>query len=647
MTDIAALYQSLSDDRRRLLAARMAGVSAQGPVRDRLVAFVAGKTGESAADPQALRDWLGACVPAHMVPDIIELLPEMPRLPNGKIDRRDLATRPLQGRSDSKTPPATLVPDNATEVKLAEIWSELLGVHPIMRDDNFFELGGDSIVAIQFLSRARQAGIALEPSDIAEHQTIAALALANRQKDVVTSGDISETAPLLPAQHGYLDEMSEDIGACAVARLFDLDATLTPEHLRKALDALSDIHPALRTRFEATESGWQQVCDLAAPELVMARLTHDNMAGLQGIEAAARSRLSLEGPLAQVAHIEKDTGGNQLLLVLHPLIADETSWRVLLGDFEAVARTVIAGRAPDPAHATSPLRLADAMARYADTTRLGSDIACWTDVPEAGAFRMPLEATAALHHDGPVKTLRRLDPALSQQLLSDANQAYNTSPLELLLAGLTMTMTQATGRTDTVIALEADGRDLPLQAEGANRTMAPLTTSFPVHFDNVTRDDPAAVLKNTKETHRRYCKNAASFAIARHFAPSGAGVTDWPGAALFFAFQGGAAEPKAPSLLSPVENRSPAVGHHPPFDLTLNATVEGDALHLSLLHDPARYSAEAASAFLTSLQRALEEVATHCAAQTGGSFTPSDFPEADLNQSELDDFLNALDADDG
>ncbi len=55
---------------------------------------------------------------------------------------------------------------------LAAIWQDVLAIDNVGLEDNFFELGGDSIVSMQVVSRARQAGIVLSPADLFQHQTI-------------------------------------------------------------------------------------------------------------------------------------------------------------------------------------------------------------------------------------------------------------------------------------------------------------------------------------------------------------------------------------------------------------------------------------------------------------------------------------------
>ena len=53
---------------------------------------------------------------------------------------------------------------------------DLLGRDRVGVDESFFALGGDSIGSIQLVSRAKAQGILLQPRQVFEQQTVAALA---------------------------------------------------------------------------------------------------------------------------------------------------------------------------------------------------------------------------------------------------------------------------------------------------------------------------------------------------------------------------------------------------------------------------------------------------------------------------------------
>ena len=71
-------------------------------------------------------------------------------------------------------------PDLPAERILAAIWQELLGFEQVGVHDNFFDLGGDSVVGLQMLARAAEAGLGLSAGQVFQFQTVAALAAASR-----------------------------------------------------------------------------------------------------------------------------------------------------------------------------------------------------------------------------------------------------------------------------------------------------------------------------------------------------------------------------------------------------------------------------------------------------------------------------------
>ena len=123
---------------------------------------------EHTIDIDKLRHFLERKLPPYMVPTAYIRLDEMPKLPNGKLNRRALkiSSGTIQ-QSD-----VYLAPQTDTERTLAELWSEILQIpeEQIGRRAHFFELGGHSLSATRLVARLKdQMGIEISLSFVFEH----------------------------------------------------------------------------------------------------------------------------------------------------------------------------------------------------------------------------------------------------------------------------------------------------------------------------------------------------------------------------------------------------------------------------------------------------------------------------------------------
>jgi thioesterase domain-containing protein/acyl carrier protein len=96
-----------------------------------------------------LRTRLAHALPGYMRPAAINVLDAVPRLPNGKIDRKALPPPIFRGSAGSPHRQNS----NEVESRLKEIWCAVLGVETIDETADFFDLGGHSLLAAKMLAR--------------------------------------------------------------------------------------------------------------------------------------------------------------------------------------------------------------------------------------------------------------------------------------------------------------------------------------------------------------------------------------------------------------------------------------------------------------------------------------------------------------
>ncbi len=340
----------------------------------RLVGYVV--AGEAVIDAETLKSALQRALPAFMVPSDLVMLAEMPRTPNGKLDRKHL---PEPERIDKEH----VAPQTEVERKLAAIWQAVLGVARVGLTDNFFELGG--------LDRIHPGG---EPGARGRHpdqpqrglpapdaaSVGARSAAAGRGADVgfTRRGEVG----LTPIQAAFFQQRLPEPHHYNQAVLLDVRGSFEPAPLSLSLGHLLVHHDALRLRFREEQGSIVQW--YAAPEedpvgsVLWVRDAADG-AEVERIADEAQQSLSLEtGPLMRAVHMRVADGTQRLLLIIHHLAVDGVSWRLLLEDLRRVHDQIVAGQPVAlPAKSSSFQRWSERLRRYADSEALESQVEYW------------------------------------------------------------------------------------------------------------------------------------------------------------------------------------------------------------------------------------------------------------------------------
>jgi amino acid adenylation domain-containing protein len=289
----------------------------------------------------AIREFLRTRLPEFMVPGQFVALNSMPMTVNGKIDRNAL---PEQVPSKATT---VLPPQTATEQKLAELWSEVLGITEVGRNENFFDLGGHSLLATRLVSRIRTIfRLEIPLRDVFEFPTItdfaqrmekAAEAADNRIKKVSRA----QSLPLSFAQQRlwFFEQLDPAPGKFNIPNVIHIKGSLNTTALERSVGALVQRHESLRTVFPAINGTPSQlILQEMKVELVVTDLRNDAEQQKartrdQIIAAELNSPFDLQqGPLLRTRLLWTDKDEYLLLLNLHHIVFDGWSLGVLIDD---------------------------------------------------------------------------------------------------------------------------------------------------------------------------------------------------------------------------------------------------------------------------------------------------------------------------
>ncbi|MDR5835736.1 non-ribosomal peptide synthetase [Caballeronia sp. LZ034LL] len=614
--------------------------AADGTASRRLAAYVTAAAGQP-LDPATLRATLGATLPDYMVPTWLTVLDALPLTPNGKVDRRALPAPEIVAA------PLSEAPQGATEVTLAEIWSQLLRREGIGRHENFFELGGDSIMGLQIVARARRAGLGLSARQIFEQQTIAQLASVVTPLDASpdeaalpdSTVDTSAPVPLLPIQAWFFSEAFAARDHFNQAVLLDVGRTLDTGALQDALSAVVAHHDSLRVRFEPCDSGWRQryaMEDEAAPSLDV--IENVALAEIEKHCDAAQASLDIEhGPLLRALALGIEDGTWRLFIAIHHLVVDTVSWRILIDDLQRVHAQRVRGEAATlPERTTSCQAFARQLHEAARTPDVERDLTHWQRLADVPAALPPGMRQAP---GVPQRAVVQFDRATTRRLQQDASAAYRTQLVDLLLLATGRALCAFAGGAALRIDLEGHGRE-PLSGHAdLSRTVGWLTSVYP--FELAPTGEPGAALKRVKEARRAVPHRGMSFNLLKYLgAPSSRAALAGIGHAdVLFNYLGQFDDDHSGQgwqLATEASGRTSSELNRATHALEISAQVHRGALSLTLLHPRGdRYDAATLTTLADALQRELLAALAHCESGASG-LTPSDVPLAGIDQARLD-----------
>ncbi|MEX5627953.1 non-ribosomal peptide synthetase [Pseudomonas marginalis] len=589
---------------------------------------------------EALKAHLKAQLPDYMVPAHLIVLDSMPLTANGKLDRRALPQPDPEANRQHY-----VAPRNELESTLAAIWCAVLNVQQVGLDDNFFELGGDSILSIQVVSRARQAGIHFSPRDLFQHQTVQTLAgVATRSEQVSTEqGVLTGASGLTPIQHWFFDT---DIPArqhwnqALVLKPLQL---LEPHRLEQALLAVLEHHDALRLSFTRRDAQWHAE-HLAVPKggVLMQAQVRD-MQQCTALFTDTQRSLDLEhGPLVRALLVDGPQGQQRLLIAIHHLVVDGVSWRVLLEDLQNVYRQLSDGQSVSLPAKTSALRdWAARLQAYAGSESLREELSLWQDRLAGPDAALPVAHPHGSRRNRDADTVSvRLDAEHTRQLLQQAPSAYRTQVNDLLLTALARVLCRWSGHGSALIQLEGHGRESLFDDIDLTRSVGWFTSAYPLRLTPQTGQGDS--IKAIKEQLRAVPHKGLGYGVLRYLADDlcKQSMAALPSAQITFNYLGQFDQSfGADALFHPLDE-SAGLAHDPdaplPNELSVDSQVYGGELVLRWTFSRERHDPQAIQDLAQAYLAELQALVAHCLEDNAGGLTPSDFPLAHLSQSQLD-----------
>ncbi|WP_176048875.1 non-ribosomal peptide synthetase [Paraburkholderia kururiensis] len=501
----------------------------------RLVAYVVPESSETGTDIARWQTWLSARLPSHMVPTSYVELERLPLTPNGKLDRRALPA------PEATSTTRAVAPSSPDEEALLAVWRNVLRRDDIGVTDNFFVVGGDSILSLQIVAKARDAGLHLTPRMVFEAPTVESLARAARaaspqhaRGDAQSAGTgtsystdlwralglapehIEDVYPATPLQSGLLyHSLAAEPGQTAYLNQMrvTLTGTIDGDAMRAAWQAAFERHAVLRTCFAWSHGG-------EAMQIVHRRLTlpfdmHDwSAAGDYDARLAAwRERdlaagMALDAaPLMRVALFVRDARTVDLVWTHHHVLLDGWSVASLVGEILRDYRARVAGTSV-VFESTAPYR------QYVEWIRAAASDAetqAWWRERIAQAFCEddPATLTASVpaprvQEAGTHARRQRIDATLASQLQAAARR-YEVTLNTLMQGAWAVVLARYGHRRSVAYGTTFSGR--PAHVPGIDRMLGLFINTLPVWVEVKADADVGVWLRDLQQafaTLRQY-----------------------------------------------------------------------------------------------------------------------------------------------
>ena len=610
-----------------------------------LVGYIGSMHPPSAAE---LRQFVSARLPDYMVPSIFVFLDRLPLTVNGKIDSRAL---PEPASRASGIPDAGALPRNDMERTLADIWAQLLGQEQIGIHDNFFELGGDSILSLQTISRANQAGLRLTPRQLLQHPTIAGLAaVAETARPIRTSqASVGEAVPLTPIQHWFFEQDLPEPHHFNQSVLLDLREPLQPELLVQCVQHLVGHHEPLRMRFVRDNGGWRQVfggLDRAVPcaRFDLSRIpASERAAAIEARAAELQTQLSLDGDIMRVAYFDGAADHpDRLLWVIHHLVVDAVSWRILLDDLWTAYQQLREGKPIRLPAKTTPFQdWATRLVEHSRSDALGREQEFWLGQRPSQIAHLPVDNPGGVNTRASARQVRVvLGTEDTRSLLRDVPSLYRTQIKDILLAALARAFAPWAGGGTLPVDVEGHGREDLFEEVDLSQTVGWFTTLTPLMLDLNGSQNWDPLLHRIKEERRRIPNGGLGYGLLKYVREDSAQrLRDLPRSEVCFNYLGQLDQVlsrSSPFRLSR-ESAGPdasslGIRSHV---LQIDGQVQDGQLEFRWQYSANVHDSATIERLAQGFIAALRDLIAHCGSGKPGSVVASDFPLAGLSEDQL------------
>jgi non-ribosomal peptide synthase protein (TIGR01720 family) len=416
--------------------------------------------------------------------------------------------------------------------------------------------------------------------------------------------------------------------------------------LKLALKQILQHHDVLRSQF-SFDGKWQSV--IVEPDDNIPLISCD-LLGLSAIEQAdaiskisaqVQASLNITDCILRIVHFDLGEE-SRLLIVIHHLVIDGVSWRILLEDLQMAYQQLIARKSISlPPKTTSFIAWSEQLHSYASSNHILKEVDYWCSKDYQAVQPLPVDNQNGSNTVADTDYVNvNLSVEETQALLKQVPSVYNTQINDVLLTAFAEAISTWTGENLVSINLETYGRAFPEAEIDVSRTVGWFTTIFPLLL-KVENDDWGEKLKSIKEQLRAVPNSGFNYGLLRYLRNDeeiSQGFQDLPTPEITFNYLGqlDISSNQEFTYLPLPGGTTQALQQQRSARIEINGFVRSGQLQFEWLYSNKQYQKATITQLANNFCLYLQQIIAHCQSPESGGYTPSDFELANLDNDTLD-----------
>ncbi|MEC0599321.1 amino acid adenylation domain-containing protein [Bacillus spizizenii] len=593
-----------------------------------------------------IKEKLSKELPLYMVPNYIFQIESMPLSSNGKIDIKALPVIDIEKLMESTYE----APRNKIEEILVQVWGKILGLQSLGINDNYYEIGGDSIKSILIVSELQKHGLKLEVKDLMQFPRIKELSAYVKSTDIKIDQSVIEgKVELVPIQKWFIEQQFEREDHYNQAFMLYKKDGFKEDAIKKAFLEIVKHHDALRMKYrkenneiEQWNRGIEQAEEAFTFEVFNMTQNEDLPVNIEIMANRVQAGMSLEKGILIKLALFKTKNGDHLLIVIHHLVIDGVSWRILLEDFEAAYTNATKGKKVEFQQKTTSFKeWAQKLNEFAESRGIQRESSYWKALKESATEALPKDYhTYSKTYGDSRETQISFSKEQTRTLLRKTHAAYQTQINDILLCSLGLAIKEWSGIDKILVNLEGHGREEIIKGVQLHRTVGWFTSIYPVFLDMTKSDSLANSIKHTKEMLRHIPHNGIGYGILRYLS-SDDQLKIKP--EISFNYLGEFGHEDKNSIFHYSEfstGESISTKNRKTHNIEINGFVIDGKLTFTVSFDANQYKQQTIERFTEVYKVKLQQVIEHCANQKESERTPWDYGDPNLQIEELEKIIS-------